>query len=63
MRYSGLNTIRVLTSDNGSVSVALNAKVTCFFSMLPVLHGPFGEWAKDALPGEHDKDCHNVLCY
>jgi len=53
----------VLTSDNGSVSVAPNAKVTCFSFMLPVLHGPFGEWAKDALPGEHDKDSHDVLCY
>jgi hypothetical protein len=37
-------------------------KETCFSSMLPdyknILHAPFERWAKDALPGEHNRDNH-----
>jgi len=56
----------VLTSDN-SASITPNAKVTSFSSMLPdyknVLRAPFREWAKEALPGEHDKDNHGSLAF
>jgi len=35
--------------------------------MLPdyknVLRAPFREWAKEALPGEHDKDNHGSLAF